>query len=96
MVLYLSIFLFFLSLVLVFMQKSHFLSVLLVLELMTLSLFMMVVCIMGVGSGLTSVSFGLIFLVFGVYEAANGLGLLVSRSRASGVDQISSLFMLSF
>lgn len=96
MVLYLSLFLFFLSLVLVFTQKSHFLRVLLVLELITLSLFMIVVCIIGVGRGLTSVRFGLIFLVFGVYEAANGLGLLVSRRRASGVDQIRSLFILRF
>lgn len=94
--LYLSLFLFFLSLVLVFMQKSHFLRVLLVLELITLSLFMITVCVMGAGEGLTSISFGLIFLVFGVYEAANGLGLLVSRRRASGVDQLRGLFMLRF
>lgn len=96
MVLYLSFFLFFLSLVLVFMQKRHFLRVLLVLELITLSLFIIIVCVMGVGDGLTRVSFGLIFLVFGVYEAANGLGLLVSRRRARGVDQLRGLFILRF
>nr|YP_006576376.1 NADH dehydrogenase subunit 4L [Iridona iridescens]AEV94270.1 NADH dehydrogenase subunit 4L [Iridona iridescens] len=95
MLVYVSFFLFFSSLLLVFIQSSHFLSVLLVLEMMTLSLFMMVLSFVGMGSMIMGVGFGLVFLVFGVYEAANGLGLLVSRTRSSGMDQLSGLFSLN-
>ena len=69
---------------------------LLVLELMTLSLFIIVLSVVGLGVGITRVGFGVVFLVFGVYEAANGLGLLVRRRRSRGVDQLGGLFRLSF
>nr|YP_006576436.1 NADH dehydrogenase subunit 4L [Solecurtus divaricatus]AEV94330.1 NADH dehydrogenase subunit 4L [Solecurtus divaricatus] len=91
-----SFLLFFMSLILIFVQGVHFLSVLLVMELMTLSLFFMCVSFMGAGGSFSASSFALVFLVFGVYEAANGLGLLVSRTRSTGVDRLSSLFVLSF
>nr|YP_009642875.1 NADH dehydrogenase subunit 4L [Hiatula chinensis]QCQ20439.1 NADH dehydrogenase subunit 4L [Hiatula chinensis] len=96
MIAYVSMFMFVLSIFLIFLQKFHFLSVLLVLEIMTLSLFAMSVCLLGMGSGMTGSGFALVFLVFGVYEAANGLGLLVSRTRSSGMDQLSGLFVLMF
>nr|YP_009642912.1 NADH dehydrogenase subunit 4L [Sanguinolaria ovalis]QCQ20476.1 NADH dehydrogenase subunit 4L [Sanguinolaria ovalis] len=96
MIAYVSMFMFMLSIILIFSQKFHFLSVLLVLEIMTLSLFAMSVSLLGMGSGMTGSSFALVFLVFGVYEAANGLGLLVSRTRSSGMDQLSGLFTLVF
>ena len=92
---YISLFLFFLSLVLIFIQRRHFLRVLLILEIITLSLFMLVVRTAGMGSIIVGVGFGLVFLVFGVYEAANGLGLLVSRTRSSGMDQLRGLFRLN-
>jgi hypothetical protein len=78
------------------LEGAHFLRVLLVLELITLRLFFVGCLCIGIGSRLGGVSFGLVFLTFGVYEAANGLGLLVSRTRSSGVDQIRGLFRLSF
>nr|QID02647.1 NADH dehydrogenase subunit 4L [Scrobicularia plana] len=96
MEMYVALFLFISSLILIFSQKSHFLSVLLILELMTLSVFIMCVFSVGIGGGLSSVSFCLVFLVLGVYEAANGLGLLVSRTRSSGLDSLKSLFSLNF
>ena len=94
--LYVSLFLFISSVGLVFSQKDHFLSVLLVLELITLSLFIMVLVVVGIGTGVSRVRLGLVFLVFGVYEAANGLGLLVRRRRSSGVDQLRGLFCLNY
>nr|YP_009642900.1 NADH dehydrogenase subunit 4L [Gari elongata]QCQ20464.1 NADH dehydrogenase subunit 4L [Gari elongata] len=96
MIAYVSLFLFVISILMIFIQKFHFLSVLLVLEIMTLSLFGMSLCLLGMGMGMTGSSFALVYLVFGVYEAANGLGLLVSRTRSSGMDQLSGLFSLSF
>ena len=78
------------------LESAHFLSVLLVLELITLRLFFIRCLILGMGGRICGVSFGLVFLTFGVYEAANGLGLLVRRTRASGIDQMSTLFRLSF
>nr|YP_009431951.1 NADH dehydrogenase subunit 4L [Donax trunculus]ATA66400.1 NADH dehydrogenase subunit 4L [Donax trunculus] len=92
----LSLYLFIIASLMAVVESMHFLSVLLVLELMTLSLFMMSCLCVGMGVSFSNVSFGLLFLTFGVYEAANGLGLLVSRTRASGVDQMSGLFSLSF
>jgi NADH:ubiquinone oxidoreductase subunit K len=91
-----GIFLFSISVVIVFIQQTHFLSVLLVIELITLRLFFIRVSCLGGGFGMSGISFGLIFLTFGVYEAANGLGLLVSRTRSSGMDQLSRLFRLRF
>ena len=96
MLLYVSFFLFVLALLLVMFQKSHFLRVLLVLELMTLALFIIISNLVGMGLANISSGFCLVFLVFGVYEAANGLGLLVSRTRSSGLDQLSGLFRLFF
>nr|YP_009431964.1 NADH dehydrogenase subunit 4L [Donax variegatus]ATA66413.1 NADH dehydrogenase subunit 4L [Donax variegatus] len=92
----LSVYLFLFAVVMAVVEGSHFLSVLLVLELMTLSLFFVSCLSLGMGSSLCSISFSLLFLTFGVYEAANGLGLLVSRTRSSGADNLSSLFSLSF
>nr|YP_009431977.1 NADH dehydrogenase subunit 4L [Donax vittatus]ATA66426.1 NADH dehydrogenase subunit 4L [Donax vittatus] len=92
----LSIYLFFMATLMAVLESAHFLSVLLVLELMTLSLFFISCLMLGMGGSACGVSFGLVFLTFGVYEAANGLGLLVSRTRASGIDQMSTLFSLSF
>nr|YP_009642887.1 NADH dehydrogenase subunit 4L [Hiatula acuta]QCQ20451.1 NADH dehydrogenase subunit 4L [Hiatula acuta] len=96
MITYISMFMFMLSIILIFSQKFHFLSVLLILEIMTLSLFTMSISFFGMGSGVTGSGFALVFLVFGVYEAANGLGLLVSRTRSSGMDQLTGLFVLMF
>ncbi len=80
----------------VFSQRNHFLRVLLVLELITLSLFIIILVLIGMGRGVSRVRFRLIFLVFGVYEAANGLGLLVRRRRSRGVDQLRGLFRLAY
>ena len=96
MLLYVSIFLFFRSLGLIFLQKTHFLSVLLILEIITLRLFIIIVVTIGTGNRISNVRFRLVFLVFGVYEAANGLGLLVRRTRSTGVDQLRGLFRLRF
>jgi NADH:ubiquinone oxidoreductase subunit K len=96
MLVYISIFLFFSALFLIFSQSSHFLRVLLVLEIITLGLFVLSMCITGVGMGASIVRFGLVFLVFGVYEAANGLGLLVRRTRSRGIDQLTRLFSINF
>lgn len=89
-------FLFIISVGIVFLQGTHFLSVLLVMELITLRLFFLRVSCLGLGIGIRGVSFGLVFLTFGVYEAANGLGLLVRRTRARGIDQLRRLFRLRF
>ena len=70
--------------------------VLLVLELITLRLFIIVLSVFRFGGSVGVLGFRLVFLVFGVYEAANGLGLLVSRRRSAGVDQLGSLFRLRF
>ena len=88
--------LFTISIIIIFMQGTHFLRVLLVIELITLSLFFLRVSLLGSGLGMRGVSFGLVFLTFGVYEAANGLGLLVRRTRARGIDQLRRLFSLRF
>nr|YP_006576412.1 NADH dehydrogenase subunit 4L [Semele scabra]AEV94306.1 NADH dehydrogenase subunit 4L [Semele scabra] len=93
---YLCLVLFLMCLCLIFFQEKHFLSVLLVFELVTLSVFIFILCVMSFSGGGGEVTFGLVFLVFGVYEAANGLGLLVSRTRGSGVDKLGALFSLSF
>nr|YP_010447205.1 NADH dehydrogenase subunit 4L [Donax dysoni]UTM92213.1 NADH dehydrogenase subunit 4L [Donax dysoni] len=93
---YLGVFLFIMSVLLIFFQRSHFLGVLLVMELMTLALFFMSIFLLGSGMGYSGISFGLVFMTVGVYEAANGLGLLVSRTRSSGMDELSGLFSLSF
>ena len=50
----------------------------------------------GVAGSFSSAGFGVFFLVFGVYEAANGLGLLVSRTRSRGVDQLRALFVMGY
>lgn len=69
---------------------------LLVIEVMTLRLFLLIISFV-VGRGRSSrVGFGVVFLVFGVYEAANGLGLLVGRTRSRGIDQLSVLFRLRY
>nr|AQZ26102.1 NADH dehydrogenase subunit 4L [Semelidae sp. STW-2017] len=94
--LYLCFFLFFSSIALIFSQKFHFLSVLLIMELMTLSLFILSSFIFGTSLGVSCISFCLVFIVFGVYEAANGLGVLVSRTRSNGLDSLSTLFSLGF
>ena len=96
MLVYVSVFLLLTSVCLVLSERKHFLSVLLAIELLTLSIYFLVCRLIGVGVGLSRVNFGLVFLVFGVYEAANGLGLLVGRARARGVDQLRSLFTLMF
>ena len=90
------LFVFFISILLVFVQKKHFLSVLLILELITLSLFAIVLLCVGTDLSRCGAGFSVIFLVFGVYEASNGLGLLVSRTRSSGIDQLGSLFTLRY
>jgi len=95
LLIYISLFLFLSALLLIFSQGTHFLRVLLVLEIITLSLFVITLSIVGIGGMVSTVGFGLIFLVFGVYEAANGLGLLVSRTRSRGIDQLSGLFTLN-
>lgn len=92
----LSFFMFFCSLYLIFSQKFHYLRVLLVIELITLSLFILCCFLFGSGVGVSSVSFCLVFIVFGVYEAANGLGLLVGRRRSNGLDRLKALFSLGF
>lgn len=91
-----AFFLFIISILLIFIQKAHFLRVLLVIELITLSLFFISLRVMGRGTRFCGCRFALVFLVFGVYEAANGLGLLVSRTRSRGIDQLRGLFALRF
>lgn len=96
MIIYVALFIFFASIMLIFFQRSHFLSVLLIMEVITLRLFFIALLLFGIGGSLRGSRFGLVFLVFGVYEAANGLGLLVSRTRSSGIDQLRGLFALGF
>lgn len=69
---------------------------LLVIELITLRLFILGCFLFGSGTGISSISFCLVFIVFGVYEAANGLALLVGRSRSRGLDRLKALFSLGF
>ena len=91
-----SLFLFFMAVCLIFSERKHFLSVLLAIELLSLSIYFLACSLVMSGVSTSGVNFGLVFLVFRVYEAANGLGLLVGRARGRGVDQLTGLFSLRF
>nr|YP_011035818.1 NADH dehydrogenase subunit 4L [Plaxiphora tricolor]WRI60248.1 NADH dehydrogenase subunit 4L [Plaxiphora tricolor] len=71
------------------LQRKHLLNILLILELLMLSLFLLLMC-MGNGFGGEGLMV-FILLVFGACEASIGLSMLVILIRAYGNDYVSSL-----
>ena len=78
----------------VFSQKFHFLVVLLGLELGLIRVYVFTIKVLGVGTYLNGGNISILILVFGICEACIGLGLLVSRCRVRGLDNIGGLFSL--
>nr|QIZ12529.1 NADH dehydrogenase subunit 4L [Plaxiphora albida] len=71
------------------LQRKHLLNILLLLELLMLSLFLLLVCLSnGVGGEGLMV---FVLLVFGACEASIGLSMMVILIRAYGNDYVSSL-----
>nr|YP_006576400.1 NADH dehydrogenase subunit 4L [Nuttallia olivacea]AEV94294.1 NADH dehydrogenase subunit 4L [Nuttallia olivacea] len=77
-------------------QKYHFLSVLLAMEILTLSVIFLCASFLGMGFNLSGINFSLLFMVHVVIEVASGLALLVSRTRATGTDKLSNIFSSRF
>nr|APH08709.1 NADH dehydrogenase subunit 4L [Pygmaeconus traillii] len=87
----LSVFGVLMSLLALIFQKKHLLGVLLSLEAITMSLFILTLCTTINSSFMGETS--LIFITLGACEASLGLASLVSIIRAEGNDYVSSLSM---
>nr|YP_009738136.1 NADH dehydrogenase subunit 4L [Ctenolepisma villosum]QIB71368.1 NADH dehydrogenase subunit 4L [Ctenolepisma villosum] len=73
-------------------QRKHLLMVLLSLEFMVLSMFLLLFLVLN--SIYVEVSFSLLFLTFCVCEGSLGLSILVSIVRTHGNDYLNSLVVL--
>nr|YP_010148085.1 NADH dehydrogenase subunit 4L [Potamilus streckersoni]QQV68445.1 NADH dehydrogenase subunit 4L [Potamilus streckersoni]UUA64277.1 NADH dehydrogenase subunit 4L [Potamilus streckersoni] len=70
-------------------QRKSLFGVLLSMEIFTLSVYVMVFGVIYLSGGLSGIC--LVFLAFGVCEAALGLSVLVSLIRSTGSDYVSGL-----
>nr|ACQ91053.1 NADH dehydrogenase subunit 4L [Venustaconcha ellipsiformis] len=75
-------------------QRKSFFGVLLSMEIFTLGVYVMMFGVVYLLSSLNSVC--LVFLTFGVCEAALGLSVLVSLIRSTGSDYVSGLILGHF
>nr|AMZ00208.1 NADH dehydrogenase subunit 4L [Potamilus alatus] len=75
-------------------QRKSLFGVLLSMEVFTLGIYAMIFGVFYLLSGLSSVC--LVFLAFGVCEAALGLSVLVSLIRSTGSDYVSGLVLGHF
>nr|ADO60573.1 NADH dehydrogenase subunit 4L [Elateroides dermestoides] len=92
LILYLSSFMFFSGMLSLVLSRKHLLLVLLSLEFIVLSLFLMLINYFSMNYLEAFIS--MVFLTFSVCEGALGLSLLVSLIRTHGNDYIKSLVTL--
>nr|UFP05759.1 NADH dehydrogenase subunit 4L [Hycleus scutellatus] len=92
MYIYLGIFMFFCGLIMFSLKRKHLLLMLLSMEFMVLSLYLVLFTYLG--SLGNDYFFSMIFLTFSVCEGALGLSMLVSMIRTHGSDYFQSFNLL--
>nr|YP_010878891.1 NADH dehydrogenase subunit 4L [Cantonius szechuanensis]WHE42530.1 NADH dehydrogenase subunit 4L [Cantonius szechuanensis] len=89
---YLSMYMLFIGLVVLFSKRKHFLLMLLSLEFIIISIYLFLMVIFGFYN--YEYFFSMIFLTMMVCESALGLSILVSMIRTHGSDYLLSFSML--
>nr|YP_008758076.1 NADH dehydrogenase subunit 4L [Arctica islandica]AGC84102.1 NADH dehydrogenase subunit 4L [Arctica islandica]AGW53600.1 NADH dehydrogenase subunit 4L [Arctica islandica]AGW53612.1 NADH dehydrogenase subunit 4L [Arctica islandica]AHB12595.1 NADH dehydrogenase subunit 4L [Arctica islandica]AHB12597.1 NADH dehydrogenase subunit 4L [Arctica islandica] len=77
-------------------HEKHFLSLLLIFEVLTISVFIGSLFFIGLSMNLMGLYFCVVLLTLGVCEAVLGLSLLVSSVRFTGKKQVKSFSFLGF